>query len=125
MAKALSTFNNPIRVEGHTDNVPINTAAFPSNWELSSARAASVVHLFMERGVEATHLSVVGLGEFKPIADNRTAQGRNRNRRVMIVILNNGLQAENANEAENGTAPDSSPAINGQALADPANQPGI
>lgn len=125
LATTLKPLPYPIRVEGHTDNVPINTSAFPSNWELSSARAASVVHLFMERGVDATHLSVVGLGEFRPIADNRTAQGRNRNRRVMIVILNNGLQAENANEAEKGTAPDGSPAINGEALADSANQTGI
>lgn len=87
LADTLKPLPYAMRVEGHTDNRPINTTAFPSNWELSAARAASVVHLFMERGVDPSRLAVIGLGEFRPIADNATEAGRNINRRVMVVIL--------------------------------------
>jgi chemotaxis protein MotB len=87
LAAILHGFPNPMRIEGHTDTVPIRTAAFPSNWELSAARAASVVHLFMEQGVEPRRMSVAGFGEFHPAADNDTPEGRNRNRRVVIVVL--------------------------------------
>lgn len=93
LADILKPFPNPLRIEGHTDNIPINTVAFPSNWELSAARAASVVHLFMQTGVTAPRMTVAGMGEFKPIADNTTADGRNKNRRVVIVVL-----ADSANE---------------------------
>jgi chemotaxis protein MotB len=84
---SLKPFPNPIRVEGHTDNRPISTAAYPSNWELSSARAASVVHLFTESGIDPRRLAVIGLGEFRPAQSNDTAEGRNANRRVVLVIL--------------------------------------
>jgi chemotaxis protein MotB len=87
LAGVLQPFPNPIRVEGHTDSRPINTTAFPSNWELSAGRAASVVHLFANRGIEPARLSVIGLGEFSPVQSNATAEGRNANRRVVIVIL--------------------------------------
>jgi chemotaxis protein MotB len=87
LAQALGPFPNLIRIEGHTDNIPIATYQFPSNWELSSARAASVLHLFVEQGIEAERLTLIGNGEFRPIADNTTAEGRNANRRVLIVIL--------------------------------------
>jgi len=87
LAATLVTFPNPMRVEGHTDNRPISTAAFPSNWELSSARAASVVHLFTKRGVDPNRLAVIGLGENRPSVGNETAEGRNTNRRVVLVIL--------------------------------------
>lgn len=87
LVQILKPFPNVIRIEGHTDNVPINTRVFPSNWELSAARAASVVHLFTQQGLEPTRLSVEGLGEYRPAADNSTAEGRNRNRRVVLVIL--------------------------------------
>ncbi|MGC3979912.1 MAG: flagellar motor protein MotD [Steroidobacteraceae bacterium] len=89
LADTLKSLSYPMRVEGHTDNRPINTAAFPSNWELSAARAATVVHLFMERGIDPMRLSVIGLGEYRPVADNTTEEGRNANRRVMVVILSN------------------------------------
>lgn len=88
LAATLKPFPNPIRVEGHTDNRPINTAAFPSNWELSSARAASVVHLFTSEGMDPARLAVIGLGEYRPAQSNDTAAGRNANRRVLLVILN-------------------------------------
>jgi chemotaxis protein MotB len=87
LADALKPFPNPLRVEGHTDNLPISTREFPSNWELSSARAASVVHLFSKRGVDPRRLTVIGLGEYRPIKSNATAEGRNANRRVVLVIL--------------------------------------
>jgi chemotaxis protein MotB len=87
LSNILENFPNPIRVEGHTDNVPISTDRFPSNWELSAARAASVVRLFEEQGIEPSRLAAVGYGEHFPEADNATAEGRNRNRRVLVVVL--------------------------------------
>src|SRR5690606_10775946 len=66
LAATLRPFPNPIRVEGHTDNVPINTREFPSNWELSAARAATVVHLLMGEGIAPARLAVIGLGEYRP-----------------------------------------------------------
>lgn len=86
LATIFSTFNNPIQVEGFTDDQPIKTTTFPSNWELSAARAASVVHLFMRKGIEPTRMSAIGFAEFRPIADNNTKEGRQENRRVLIVI---------------------------------------
>ncbi len=88
LADTLKTFPNAVRVEGHTDDRRINTAAFPSNWELSAARAASVVHLFMDRGIAARRLAVVGYGEFRPTMPNSTVTGRNANRRVEVLIFN-------------------------------------
>ncbi|TJY62833.1 flagellar motor protein MotD [Sinimarinibacterium sp. CAU 1509] len=87
LASVLKPFPHPLRIEGHTDNMPISTVAFPSNWELSAARAATVVHLFMQEGVDAKRMTVAGMGEFHPVASNETAQGRDRNRRVVIVVL--------------------------------------
>jgi len=87
LADVLKKLPNSIDVEGHTDNIPINNELFPSNWELSAARAASVVHLFTRYGVNPRRLSSIGYAEFRPIANNSTADGRVRNRRVKIVIL--------------------------------------
>ncbi|RMD78187.1 MAG: flagellar motor protein MotD, partial [Gammaproteobacteria bacterium] len=89
IAGILKDFPNPIRVEGYTDNVPIHTLAFPSNWELSAARAASVVHLFTSEGVDPRRMAAIGYGEYRPVADNATEAGRARNRRVVLVILEN------------------------------------
>lgn len=77
------------QVEGHTDNVPIATARFPSNWELSTARALSVVRLLVDRGVNPMTLSGAGYGEFRPVAENTSPEGRRRNRRIEIVMLPN------------------------------------
>lgn len=87
LAEVLKPFPNPIRVEGHTDNRPIKTASFPSNWELSAARAASVVHEFTKAGIDPLRLEIVGFGEFHPRESNDTAEGRNANRRVAILVL--------------------------------------
>jgi chemotaxis protein MotB len=87
LAGVLREAPNAIRVEGYTDDRPIRTAQFPSNWELSSARAASVVHVLIAEGVDAGRLAVVGYGEQQPVADNATEAGRNANRRVLLVIM--------------------------------------
>jgi chemotaxis protein MotB len=87
VADILKRYPNPIHVEGFTDNVPIRTTAFPSNWELSAARAASVVHLFSRTGIEPARMAAVGYGEYHPVQDNTTATGRNANRRVVLVVL--------------------------------------
>jgi len=86
LSKVLKPVPNPLSVEGYTDNVPIRTAAFPSNWELSAARAASVVHLFTRLGVAPERLAAVGYGEYRPLADNATEAGRRQNRRVVLVV---------------------------------------
>ncbi len=77
------------QIEGHTDNVPIATARFPSNWELSSARALSVVRLLIENSVNPENVSGAGYGEFQPVASNDSAQTRRLNRRIEIVMLPN------------------------------------
>jgi chemotaxis protein MotB len=77
------------QVEGHTDNVPIKSARFPSNWELSTTRALAVVHLLTDMGVTPDNLSAAGFGEFRPRADNDTDEGRKLNRRIEIVMLPN------------------------------------
>lgn len=87
LGKVLAPLNNLIRVEGHTDNRPIKTVAFYSNWELSAARAASVVRVLASQGVDPARLAVIGYGENRPRASNATADGRDQNRRVVMVIL--------------------------------------
>lgn len=86
LANIISEQWREIRVQGHTDNVPITSETFPSNWELSAMRAASVVRLLAAGGVEPTLLSAVGYGDTEPVADNNTAAGRSRNRRVVIQV---------------------------------------
>ncbi len=89
MAQLLKTLPNDIRVEGHTDNVPINTPEFPSNWHLSIARATNTAYYLMrDQGLNQERVSVVGNSEFKPLTDNNTPESRALNRRVDIVILN-------------------------------------
>jgi chemotaxis protein MotB len=87
VAELLAAGTNEIRVEGHTDNLPIASAVFPSNWELSSARASSVVRLFLATGVAAPRLVAVGYADNKPVEPNDTVEGRARNRRVTLMIL--------------------------------------
>ena len=87
LAKVLKDLPNSVDVEGHTDNIPIRNELFPSNWELSASRAASVVNLFTRYGVDPRRLSSIGYAEFRPIANNATSEGRLRNRRVKVVIL--------------------------------------
>jgi chemotaxis protein MotB len=87
VARILATRAWPVRVEGHTDDRPISTLQFPSNWELSAARAARIVRLLQERGISPERLTVAGFADQQPVAGNDTPEGRNRNRRVVMVIL--------------------------------------
>ncbi len=90
LAAVLSQFNDRrFQVEGHTDNKSINTARFPSNWELSTARALSVVHLLTSKNVLPENISAAGYGEFRPRADNETEEGRQLNRRIEIIMQPN------------------------------------
>ena len=78
----------PLRVEGHTDNVPIHTAQFASNWELSTARSTAIARLLLEHGpIDPANLAAAGYAEFHPVASNATEDGRTQNRRVDIILL--------------------------------------
>jgi chemotaxis protein MotB len=87
LARTLKDDTHDIQVEGHTDDAPINTPNFPTNWELSTARASSVVRLFAENGVLPERMVAAGYGEFRPVEPNNTPEGRARNRRVIITLL--------------------------------------
>jgi chemotaxis protein MotB len=87
VAKVLEPDTQAIEVEGHTDDIPIFTPQFASNWELSAVRASSVVRLFIDQGVAAERLRAVGVASYHPISTNETAEGRARNRRVTVTIL--------------------------------------
>jgi len=88
IAEAMTQYNNPLRLEGHTDSIPISSSQFPSNWELSTARAVNgLKYLLTNFDVDPNKISATGYGEFRPIADNSTAEGRARNRRVDLVLL--------------------------------------
>ncbi len=89
LARILYAFPNDLRVEGFTDNVAIKSQQYPSNWELSAARAASVVRLFASEGIEPERMAAIGYGEFRPVASNDTREGRIKNRRVLVVITAN------------------------------------
>lgn len=113
IASILQKSANPIQVEGFTDNNPINTPRFPSNWELSAARAASVVHLLDRYGIQPDRMSAIGYGEYKPIASNDTEAGRQKNRRVVLVVLGNDMSRRDINlfhDSNTDAAPSRAPA---------------
>lgn len=88
VAEVLKDVPNSVRIEGHTDNLQLKSSRYPSNWELSTARATSVLRYFVKKHqISPVRLSAVGYGEYAPIADNDTFVGRNANRRVDIVVL--------------------------------------
>lgn len=86
IAEILAPYDNAIEVSGHTDDVPIHTSQYASNWELSAARAASVVRLLGRDGVTPERMAAVGYGEFRPVADNTSEAGRSENRRVVLMV---------------------------------------
>ena len=87
---ALKTVSNPVRIEGHTDAVPIHTSRFRSNWELSAARSIAIMEVLSNRfEISSQRLAIAGYADTAPVADNDTPEGRARNRRVDLVILNN------------------------------------
>lgn len=87
VAEVVRRLPNVINIEGYTDNIPIDTIEFPSNWDLSSARATSVVREFINNGISPKRLSAIGYGEFHPAADNKSTEGRIKNRRVVLVLM--------------------------------------
>ncbi len=89
LAQVLASSDFPVTIEGHTDNTPIATAQYPSNWELSAVRATTVLRLFNDAGVSAERLTAIGYGETRPLETNTTPDGRSRNRRVSILIDSN------------------------------------
>lgn len=103
VGQVLTQVDNPVQIEGYTDDVPIKSPVFPSNWELSAARASSVVRLFEENGVDPERMVAVGYGENHPVDSNDTAEGRSRNRRVTVMILNEEQERIGAGNAS-GTA---------------------
>ena len=88
LAKSLQDTESQVRIEGHTDSTPISNARYRSNWELSTARASSVLAKLLDLGIAPERLSAAGYGGFQPVADNSTFEGRAQNRRVDIVVLN-------------------------------------
>ncbi len=87
VSRVLGKEELPVEIEGHTDDIPIMTAQFPSNWELSSARASSVARMLIDNGVAAKRLSVVGLASNQPLVPNNSPENRSKNRRVSIMIV--------------------------------------
>ena len=99
LAQVLGRRDVRIHVEGHTDNLPINNTIYPSNWELSSGRAASVVNLFAQNGVDPERMAAIGYSQFQPTAENNTEAGRASNRRVAVIVLPRRVAARaNADE---------------------------
>lgn len=103
VANALASSQQEVRIEGHTDNIPLSTSRYPSNWELSSARATAVLRYLVEQlGVAPGRLFAAGYGEFRPIANNATPEGRALNRRADIVILYPGADGSGARSTASG-----------------------
>lgn len=90
VAQVVAAVPNAVMIEGHTDNIPISTPAYPSNWELSTARSSSVVRLFIANGVDAARLTAIGFADQRPVEPNTTIEGRTRNRRVTVMIEPDG-----------------------------------
>jgi chemotaxis protein MotB len=100
IAEVINALPNAVNVEGHTDNVPIGNLKFPSNWDLSSARATSVVQELVKEGINPTRLSAIGYGEFHPIGNNKIDEGRFKNRRVTLVLMSQAFSRYGANDEE-------------------------
>lgn len=111
IAEIIRETPNVLHVEGHTDNIPIRTVEFASNWELSAARAASVVREFIASGIAPERLAAVGYGEYHPVADNRFEEGRFKNRRVVLVLMSQALARYPLNAGERGQLRQTTPAL--------------
>lgn len=104
VAEVVRDVPNVINVEGYTDDVPISTGIYPSNWDLSSARATSVVKELVKNNIPPTRLSAVGFGEFHPIADNKDEAGRFKNRRVVLVLMSQAFARYGMTDIERAKA---------------------
>ncbi|MDR1935830.1 MAG: flagellar motor protein MotD [Candidatus Accumulibacter sp.] len=105
VAQVLAPTDFPITIEGHTDNTPIHTPQFPSNWELSAVRATTVLRLFIESGVPPDRLTAIGYADTRPVEPNLLAEGRARNRRVTILIDSREAEQGREIDVENPPAP--------------------
>jgi len=94
VAELLQGIDKPIRIEGHTDDLPINTSQFPSNWELSTTRATNVLRFLLKFGLNPKQLSAVGYGEYHPLIPNKDENSRKKNRRVDIVIIKDSVSLQ-------------------------------
>ena len=92
IAGILKNYSNPVQVEGFTDNIPIKSLKYPTNWELSTARASAIVKYLASKGVAPERLSAVGYGEYQPVAANDTEKGRAQNRRVAIMVAKRKME---------------------------------
>lgn len=112
LGKSLGKIPNHIRIEGHTDSIPINNHQFPSNWELSTTRATSIVrYLLAYHSIPPGKISATGYGEFRPIATNKSAEGRMQNRRVDVVILSTKEEETEPSEGKTSSPTTSRPAV--------------
>ncbi len=112
IAQVLAEGGFQIRVEGHTDDVPIHNAHYDSNWELSTARATEVVLMMVQKcGFEPDHLSVAGYAQYRPMESNGTEDGRRRNRRVDLVIVSLPPSAESQTQVAEAPSPHVVPAV--------------
>lgn len=127
VADALVDLENPVLIGGHTDNVPINTPQYPSNWELSGARSSAVLRFLAEHGLAGADLQATGYADTRPIATNATAEGRAKNRRVEIVIQSrvvdalldaNGLADDPTPDSADPPGPGEGPVDVGQSIED-------
>ncbi|MEY3807110.1 MAG: flagellar motor protein MotD [Pseudomonadota bacterium] len=100
IVEVIKPLPNVINIEGHTDNIPIDTLKFRSNWDLSSARATSVVHEFVKDDINPLRLSAIGYGEFHPMGDNKIQEGRFKNRRVVLVLMAQAFARYGATDEE-------------------------
>jgi chemotaxis protein MotB len=122
IADILKPYDNPVQVEGYTDNLTVNSTQFPSNWELSSARAAAIIKKLIEGGVVPSRLSAVGYGEHHPTATNDTPEGREKNRRVVLMIAREKRDRPKvkASDAASKSQPAESLRVNPQTNSEPA-----
>jgi chemotaxis protein MotB len=97
IAGILKNYTNSVQIEGFTDNVPMSSGRYPTNWELSAARAVAIVKWLVIKGVQPERLGAVGYGEFQPIANNNTEAGRAQNRRVAVMIAKRKIERPKAN----------------------------
>ncbi|MFW5718978.1 MAG: OmpA/MotB family protein [Halanaerobium sp.] len=123
ISEILRDLPNDIMIEGHTDNVPIRTDEFPSNWELSTARAVNVIKfLIEERDFDPARLSAAGYAENRPVAENDNAEGRAKNRRIEVVVLNSQYTVNGDSESEgNNSESVSQNTAGGENLYNPLN----
>lgn len=111
IADILKDYSNPVQVEGFTDNIPIKSVKYPTNWELSTARASAIVKYLASKGIAPERLSAVGYGEYQPAAANDTEQGRAQNRRVTIMVAKRKMDRPKVSPVPASTLPQPASAV--------------